>query len=230
MKFAYAFAAMIVAPFMAVAETTPEGCEAVLTVQKHGCEVTHIYQCEQGIVKHINIDQDEFDWVSLFGPDYIELESKEEITGIGLVGMNAISDPRSLHTLLTTGRDTVAYRGEFDMPGLLIGAADVSSQSRLMDEVLEIGGVTWQKALEEIVFQVRPHLAMTGTQDIWIDAESGILFHGSSSHELAGKAEETDNTPVEVIYPGQPGFLSMSPIYDCGEMMSALPFSENHAG
>jgi hypothetical protein len=37
-----------------------------------------------------------------------------------------------------------------------------------------------------------------------------------------GSVTESDDTPVEFIFPGEPGFLSVSPKHGCGLVMSSL--------
>jgi len=38
----------------------------------------------------------------------------------------------------------------------------------------------------------------------------------------SGETFEGNYSPMEFAEPGESGFLSMQPLYDCGDMMSAL--------
>ena len=59
----------------------------------------------------------------------------------------------------------------------------------------------------------------------FLSRDRRLFFGGIETTVLpSGEAFEADRSPREFINPGEPGFLSMTPRYDCGEIMSALPW------
>jgi len=49
-----------------------------------------------------------------------------------------------------------------------------------------------------------------------------MFLSGESSYVTTNDTFETDGSPMEFIFPGETGFLSVNPKYGCGEMMSFL--------
>ena len=51
----------------------------------------------------------------------------------------------------------------------------------------------------------------------------GLFFGGLETVTLpSGETFEGNYSPMEFAEPGESGFLSMQPLYDCGDMMSGL--------
>ncbi|MGJ8622920.1 MAG: hypothetical protein ACSHW1_09085 [Yoonia sp.] len=196
----------------------PEGCEATLTVQHKGCVMINVWQCEaddpgdqwialltQAGVFSVQKVDDEFQWLENY-----KVTGNEEL-------VTPADDPASLTELFETQIDTWDFtiateEGEerhvgFDM---------------LTGETVEIDG----EPLLTTEFQGRT-LDGDGNE---IEAGSGRQFV-SEKHRLfffgiawddATPDDIIDMSPVEFIYPGESGFFSSSPKFECNVIESGF--------
>ncbi|NDV02900.1 hypothetical protein [Pseudoroseicyclus tamaricis] len=199
----------------------PEGCVGTLTVQQRACLVVNVWECEAdapgeqwvalfgvgGPFQVKKVDED-FQWLTTFYPDRVETMELPA------------PDPGSLSELLETGRDSYDFTTTSDDGA---PAERVVGVDRLTGEEVEIDG--------------EPLLATTYSYDV-VTADGEITYSGvgeqyvSERHRLflLGRSWQRDTpeevleaSPVDFIYPGEPGFFSTSPQYDCGVIESALP-------
>ncbi|OYW58664.1 MAG: hypothetical protein B7Z31_07235, partial [Rhodobacterales bacterium 12-65-15] len=49
-----------------------------------------------------------------------------------------------------------------------------------------------------------------------------LFFAGPSETEIDGEWLAVDGSPVEFIFPGEPGFLASQPIFDCDALTASL--------
>ena len=200
----------------------PPGCTGWLTVQSRGCRVSNHYRCDAdapGDQWRADFDQEGIFFVSRIDRETQWVESFDMFPTIRQVLLPNPSDPASFSTLLSTGIDT------FDF-GL---SAEDGSQSvvrgfdKLTGRSVTIDGVT----LEETEF------------DYTETATDGSVLHKASGHEyinrdwrifLSGISEwqgpdgmlPVDGTPRQFVFPGEPGFFTTEPIFDCDATMSGL--------
>lgn len=192
----------------------PEGCTGTLTVQQKGCVMVNVWSCEadpagdqwialisQGGVFSVQRVDDEFQWVESF-----------KVTGNEALQTPA-PDPASLTELFETQLDTWDFTLEtpsgternvgYDM---LTGETEVIDGVSL--HVTEYAGRTIDQDGNEID-------AGEGRQ--YVSEELRLFFFGQS-WDAASPDDVIDMSPVEFIYPGEPGFFSDRPVYECNEL------------
>lgn len=193
----------------------PEGCTGYLTIQQRGCVVSNHYTCEadpeghqwrvdfmeMGPVFASQIDQ-ETQWLqslSLFSGSVSALKSNPE-------------DQASLDELLDTGIDTYDFTTvDSDGSETRWRGADVLTGDTITidDEELLVMTYTSESDTSEGRFR---------NEGVNYVAPQWRLFLPGTSTTTGpdGALPESDNTPVAFIFPGEPGFFSQNPIYDCG--------------
>lgn len=200
----------------------PEGCTGFLTVQQKGCMLSNHYVCEGDPEGH----QWRVDFVEQ-GPVFASRTNYETewVESLGLVTMERrvlgdTPDPASLTELLETGIDTYDFVTvtEDGSETRWIGADQLTGQSITIDghELLEMTFTTQSDDGEDVTGQ-------EGTN--YVSEEFRLFLPGLSMDVLedGSLGPARDNTPVALIEPGEPGFFTTSPIYDCGVQDIALP-------
>jgi len=192
----------------------PEGCEALLTIQYKSCVMTNIWRCEaddpgdqwialltqQGVFSVQRVD-DEFQWLEAF-----------KVTGNETL-ITPAEDPASLTELFDTQIDTWDFTLETED-----GTERNVGFDMLTGETTVIDG-------EELLNTEYRGRTTDGEGNV-IDEGSGAQFV-SEKHRLFffGKSwidDDPDNvidmSPVEFIYPDEPGFFGATPKYECNEI------------
>ena len=192
----------------------PEGCEATLTVQHKGCVVINVWQCDAdepgdqwmallsqgGLFSVQHVDR-EFQWLESF-----------KITGDERL-ITPADDPASLDELFANQIDTWDFTLDTDL-GLErhVGFDMLTGETVVIDgeELLrtEFQGRTIDGDGNEID-------ASSGRQYV---SETHRMFFLGETWENATPDEILDFSPVEFIYPGEPGFFTAVPIYECNEI------------
>ena len=192
----------------------PEGCEAQLTVQHKGCIVINIWQCEAdnpgdqwiallgggGLFSVQRVDR-EFQWIEAF-----------KITGDESLVMPA-DDPASLDELFANQIDTWDFTLETTEGAerhvgydLLTGETIVIDGEELL--LTEFQGRTLDADGNEIE-------ASVGRQYV---SETHRMFFLGETWEAETPDDVLDLSPVEFIYPDEPGFFTATPVYECNEI------------
>lgn len=196
--------------------SVPDGCTGVVTVQQRGCLLVNVWQCEA--------DPEGDKWIGLFtenGPFSIQHVDREfqwlesfKATGNENLILPA-PDPSSMTELLENGIDTFEF--VIQKAG---GAERNVGFDALTGVEIEIDG----EPLLETEFEGRT-LAEDGTE---IDSGTGnqlvsvkhrMFFFGKSPTEN-GSDDVIDLSPVEFIYPDEPGFFATMPKFECGVIES----------
>lgn len=208
----------------------PAGCDAYVTVQKRSCLVTHNFTCAgdpEGHQQRVDITDRGPVFVSRIDSEARWIESVTIASGRLSRLQEGEADPASFSELLETGRDS------FDF--FTMDSDGVRTRYRGHDAVVgapvTIDGVT----LLETEFVMRVEDA-SGTF-LWetvgrefIHTEWRTFLSGTREVSSAdGSSSTADNTPVEFVFPGEPGFLATQPKYGCGDMLSGLPGTEDGA-
>lgn len=202
----------------------PQGCEGYVTIQKRGCQVSHLFRCEgdpAGWQRRVDLDDQgltyagaidaETQWVESFSPGAGSRDSLRP----------GAADPASFTTLIETGIDTFDFEVETAPDGTV---TRYRGQDRLTGETVTIDGVT----LERTEFAVTA-LDLQGNE-LWhtvgaeyINRDWRTFIAGTRTVTTAEDQWDSDNSPVAFIFPGEAGFLSSTARFDCGVMMSAAP-------
>lgn len=205
--------------------TLPEGCTAEMTVQAANCTVSHHFTCEgdpEGWRRRVDLD---LDGVSYFGAIdaetqwvesvYPRADRREELAPDP-------ADPASFSELVEAGADSFDFTTISDQ----VGETRYVGFDSLTGETVTIDGVE----LERTDYEVRA-IGPDGEQ-IWrstgsefIDRTRRIFLSGTSEVTNAQGTFTSDDSPVEFIFPDEPGFLSSNPKHGCGATMSSAPAS-----
>ena len=200
----------------------PVGCAGVVPVQSRSCEVDNIYTCTAdtpGDSWRVSFDLD--------GPKFIgRIDAETQwMEGIDLFPTRRevielpAADPASLSELLATGTDAF----DFNMRGDGGEVTRVVGFDQLTGEEVEIDGET----LLRTQFSARYESTLTGETRIegneYVSPKLGRFLAGSYRFTGAdGAVSEWANDPVEFIYPGEPGFFSKTPLYECEASLARL--------
>ena len=216
---------LLAAPALAGSFTPPEGCTAFMTVQSKGCRVSNHYTCEadpagdqwradydqEGVYFMSRIDS-EAQWV-----ESIEIDPPSRQT----LDANP-ADPASFSDLLATGNDSYIF-------GLSKDTGDrtrVRGADRLTGKQVVIDGITLQET--EFNFtetDTSGNVLRRSRGNEYIHPEWRLFFSGPSQWDGGdGTYLPIDGSPVQFIFPGEPGFASTQPLFDCDAVMSSLPF------
>jgi hypothetical protein len=202
----------------------PEGCDAYVTIQSRECTVSHHFTCagdpeghqrrvdlgEEGVLYTGMIDA-ETQWISSWFPN----------TGHGEVLEDNPTDPASFSTLLETGEDTYDFRTLSDE----IGPTRYVGRDALTGVTEVIDGVKLRQTEYSIVaYGPEGTEEWRSSGNEWISEDFRMFISGTSTVVTPDETWDSDESPVEFIFPGDPGFLSANPKYDCGLMMSKLEF------
>lgn len=192
----------------------PEGCTGVLTVQHRACLVTHVWQCEA--------DAPGDQWVALFtqfGPFSIkkvdaDFQWLETYYGFppSVETMEADpADPASLEELFATDVDTYDFVTTSDdgtPPERIVGFDRLTGQTMIDDEPL---------FTTEFAYQVRNPdgtVESDGAGAQFVSERHRMFFLGRS-WSAEDPEQVFDASPLEFIYPGEPGFFASSPVHEC---------------
>lgn len=191
----------------------PEGCTAVLTVQSRSCALSNIYTCEvdqPGDSWRVEFDVDGPIFISKIDYETQWLESYDLFPTSREVLIQPADDPASLTELLETGTDSYDFVQRGDS-----GPVRVVGFDRLTGEEVVIDGepllVTEFNARHETTDGVV--LEVTGSE--YVSVRHRRFISGTYQGKGVNGSFEDDKTPVDFIYPGEPGFFSKTPLYDC---------------
>jgi hypothetical protein len=203
--------------------TPPAGCTGYLTVQMRGCVVSNLYRCEKdapgdqwradfndaGPFFVSRIDS-ETQWVESYDLSPPEHEMLEP----------GAKDPASFSELLATGQDSFNFSTVTD-DGV---RRMMTGHDRLTGETVVIDGVSLKRTEYEITARAEDGSVLWQSQGHeYISPEWRVFFSGVGMWDGGDGAVPTDNTPMHFVLPGQPGFFTNQPVFDCDTTMSALP-------
>lgn len=208
--------------------TLPAGCSAYLTVQGASCQVEHHFTCESDPAnqqRRVSLNEQGLTYAGVIDDEAQWISSFHALSGHSERLAPDPADPASLSELIKTGVDTYDFETRSDE----IGTTRYVGRDALTGRQITIDDVT----LEETTFQI---IAYNAAGDIAWSAEGREFISRNWRMFLAGTSSittdvdtfDTDDRPVEFIYPGEPGFLSAQPKHGCGvAISSAEPLKEN---
>jgi hypothetical protein len=224
--------ALLCAPLAAGAQSdgpalfeVPEGCTAFLTVQSRGCTVSHHWTCEadpEGTHWRVSLDQEGPFYLSYTDAEFRWLQSFGLRDGSTSTLIEPEEDPASLSELLATGRDSMVFSLRVEGPSGTV-QRDYTGFDSLTGEEVAVDGRTLE--VTEFAYQ---YGTGGGTRRVegnqFVHAGWRLFFGGVETVTRPdGSTFEYNNSPMEFAEPGEAGFLTTRPIYDCGDMMSAAP-------
>lgn len=211
-------------PAAAGSFTPPEGCTAFLTVQAKGCRVSNHFRCEAdpaGDQWRTDFDQEGPYFTSRIDAEAQWVESYELNPPVRQTLDPNPTDPASFSELLATGQDSFAFGLSRDNGE----QSRVRGSDRLTGTQVVIDGIT----LEQTEFNftetdLSGNVLRRSRGREYIHPEWRLFFAGPSEWDGGdGTYLPYDGSPVQFIFPGEPGFASTQPIFDCDAIMSSLP-------
>jgi hypothetical protein len=202
----------------------PEGCEAFLTVQSRSCTVSHHWTCEgdpEGTHWRVAIDQDGAFYLSFTDAEFRWLQSWDLRGGGTDVLIEPEEDPASLTELFATGSDSMVFSIREENA---LGAfrRDYTGFDRLTGETVTVDGRVLN--VTEFAYEYDTPEGPRRTEGNQFVHEGWRMFFGGLETVTlpSGETFEGNYSPMEFAEPGERGFLTMQPLYDCGDMMSGL--------
>ena len=202
----------------------PAGCEAFLTVQSRSCLVSHHWTCSadpEGTHWRATLDQDGAFYLSFTDAEFRWLRSWSLRGGGTDTLIEPEEDPASLTELLATGSDSMVFsiREENELG---VFRRDYTGFDRLTGESVEVDGR--ELLVTEFAYQYDTADGVRRTEGNQFVHEGWRLFFGGLETVTLpdGETFEGNYSPMEFAEPGERGFLTLQPIYDCGDMMSAV--------
>jgi len=211
--------AMILMAAPAAAEPAlglPQGCAAFLTVQTAQCSVVHKFICAQDPAnwrRAVEIDASGYDFLTVTDTEGQWLEIGDSYAGTYETMAGGTADPPSLTELMATGADTYDFE-IVDQNGNVtrhVGQDKLSRQSMTVD-----GTTLLAAATEMTASDINGTGLWSVTATFHIDAARRLILGGVSHWIMPDEAYTTDTTPMALILPGEPGFLSTTAQFGCG--------------
>ena len=207
--------------------TPPAGCTGWLTVQSHGCRVSNHYKCEAdpaGDQWRADFDQEGIFFVSRIDRETQWIESYDMFPTVRQTLDPGAADAASFSELLSSGTDTFSF-GLSDDTG---ARSNITGFDTLTGRNVTIDGIALQETQFEFS-EAQPDgtviRSARGTE--YIHPDWRLFFSGPSEWDGAEGVLPVDGSPKEFIFPGEKGFFSTAPIFDCDATMSSLPVTPN---
>lgn len=228
MRFAFALICLAAPASAQDLFTLPPACDAYLTVQNASCEVEHHFTCQgdpEGEQRRVSLDEQGLTYAGVIDAEAQWISSFHALSGHSERLAPDPADPASLSGLIATGEDSYDFQTLSDE----IGATRYVGRDTLTGRQITIDDVT----LDETAYQITAYdpegeVLWQSEGNEFISRNWRMFLSGTSRITTPGGSFDSDSSPVEFIYPGEPGFLSARPKHGCGvAISSADTFKEN---
>jgi len=216
----------LAAPLPAMAAgtfTPPEGCTTWMTVQTRACRVSQYYKCTAdtpGDQWRADFDQEAMFFVSRIDAESQWVESYDLNPPVKQTLDPNPEDPASFSDLLG-GVDTFAFNLNRDDGR----QSRVRGFDRLTGKTVVIDGVSLQQT--EFEFEEKDtdgNVLRRSKGNEYVHPEWRNFFAGPSQWDGGtGEYVPIDGSPVQFIFPDEPGFAATEPLYECDAVLSSLP-------
>jgi hypothetical protein len=200
----------------------PAFCTAYVTVQKADCSISHLFRCEgdpDGHQRRVDLDEGGLTYLGVIDSETQWIESFHALTGETTYLAPDPADPANFTELLANGRDGLDFQTSSDLYGL----TRYLGEDRLTGETVIIDGVTLQVTeFQMTVTDAAGNLIWEIAGNEFIHPEWRTFLSGVRTFSTKDDSVTEDGTPVEFIFPGEPGFLGSTPRHGCGVVMSGL--------
>lgn len=200
----------------------PAGCTAYVTIQKRGCNVSHLFTCEgdpEGYQRRIDLNEEQVVYAGIIDAETEWIESNHFLSGSTDRLAPGAPDPASLTDLIQTGQDTFEFSTISDPFGVTVyKGSDV-----LTGVTVTIDGVQLEETYFEVIASDPSGVELWRVKgNEYISRDWRTFLSGSRTVTTPSDVFETDGRPVEFVFPGESGFLSARPRHDCGVMLSRM--------
>ncbi|MGJ8611297.1 MAG: hypothetical protein ACSHWY_09390 [Octadecabacter sp.] len=221
MKTALTFAVLSASPLAAQQFSLPQGCEGYLTIQSTSCSVSHYFRCDEdtnGEQRRASMDEEGLSYVGRISGEAEWLESFHLRSAHTERLMSSV-DPMSMTELLENSVDT----WDFTTESREIGDSQYVGFDSLTGETVEIDGVTLLRTEYELTaFDAAGTEMWKSEGSEYVSPDWRMFIGGTSSYITSDDRFDSDDTPVEFIFPGEAGYLSVNPKFGCGVEMSSI--------
>ncbi len=198
----------------------PEGCHAFLTVQNKRCSVVLMWHCDEnpkGQVWTGNFSDFGLESISAYSAAYQWLdtiytwdESREQFSP-------PAADPIDMDTLIDTGSDDYDFTMHRSMPDRSYDI-HVTGSDRLIGENQIIDGIELEKVATRLKIVAEDGTVEYEAKGIqYFSRQLGQFFLGTEDAVGSdGVSVQYDDSPLDFILPGEPGFGVTTPLYECG--------------
>lgn len=200
--------------------TPPQGCKLEITVQNRGCTVSQHYRCSSdapGDQRVTYFTREGATYQSRIDRETRWMESVNLDSGLTDVLEDGAKDDASFSTLLKTGRDDFDFWTRSNDGERLHHVG----HDELTGEKVEIDGVPLEVTRFDLTtFSEGGDVLIRRQGQQFISRSQGRFYGGvEQSTDWTGAKEDTNDSPVTFAFPGQPGFGSTVPEYDCDLQM-----------
>ena len=216
-------------PVFAATFTPPKDCTAHLTVQSRGCSVSQFYTCEA--------DPKGNQWRADYGAEgmfYLSMIDSETqwLESYDMNGANAT--PTDKETLDANPRDAASFSGllatgldtfDFNLTKSTGEKTHVTGFDKLTGKSAVIDGETLKQTEYEFTqTDDKGKVLRHAKGNEYISEDFRSFFSGHSNWQNDdGTWVTIEGAPVTFIRPGEPGFGSTLPLFECDDQMSSLP-------
>jgi len=205
--------------------TPPQGCTGTLTVQTRNCQVSNYYTCEtdpagnkwradfevDGVITYLGLIDDQAQWLE----SYDFFPNSRETTTL------PASDPMSFDELTKNGVDSFDFQQNRDDGRVtrVTGMDRLTGKTVIIDgqPLLQTEFVARETYLDgTLIYEAR------GNEFIHLEFRNFFAGQGVVTLGETGQEFQRNNTPVDFIFPGEEGFFSPNPEYDCDTILSGL--------
>lgn len=220
----------LASPALAGTWTPPEGCEVFMTVQSKACRVSNHYTCAgdpPGDQWRADFDQDGIFFMSRINSEAEWVESFDLNPTVRQTLDPNPTDPASFSELLSSGADSFSF-GLSDDTG---ERTRVNGFDRLTGKSWVIDGITLQETEFEFTeTDLDGNVLRQSRGREYIHPDWRLFFAGPSEWNGGdGNFLPIDGSPVQFVFPGEPGFATTEPLFDCDAVMSQLPENSTQA-
>jgi len=213
-------------PLSATAATwsAPEGCTTFMTVQAKSCRVSNHYRCTAdapGDQWRADFDQEGIYFMSRINSEAEWVESFDLFPTVRQTLDPGAADPASFSDLMRDGVDSY----DFGLSDDTEERTRVTGQDRLTGKTVVIDGIP----LSETAFRFT-ETGPDGTTlrqsrgNEYVHTEWRMFFSGPSEwDDGTGSYVPLDGSPLQFIFPGEPGFAASQPLFECDDLMSRAP-------
>jgi hypothetical protein len=220
------FGASLSFPVLAADErpfSPPTGCDVYATVQLRNCQIEQLYRCGQdapGDQWDARLDGEGLYYISKIDSETRWVTNTNLETGeVRNIGPTE-SDPASFTDLLNTGRDTFDFETTSNTGDVrrYVGFDELTGEKTVID------GVPLERTyFESTTYFADGSVAWVSKGNQYIHREWRRFFADTEDFEnYAGDRVQTAEPPVDFAFPGEKGFLSTKPIYDCDVLTAQL--------
>lgn len=221
MKTSMTIALLAASPLAAQEFSLPAGCEGYLTIQSQSCTVSHYFRCaddQNGEQRRATLDEEGLTYVGRINGEAEWIESFHLRSGHTEQLMMS-ADPMSMSELLANDLDS----WDFTTESREIGDSRYVGFDRLTGETVQIDGITLLRTEFALTaYDAEGNEAWRSEGREFVNPEWRMFIGGESSFITSDDRFDSDDTPVEFIFPGEPGYLSVNPKHGCGVEMSML--------